>query len=45
MTENEVTKNRMNLVTYKFLDDGREVENVYELHVAVNNHHVRIYIN
>ena len=45
MADNEVTKNRMNKVTYKYLDEDKEIEDVYELHVSVNNHHVRIYIN
>ena len=45
MSQNEVTKNRMNLVDYKFLDEDKIVKDVYELHVSVNNHHVRIYIN
>lgn len=45
MAENSATKNRMNKVTYKFLDEDKEIEDVYELHVSVNNHHVRIYIN
>lgn len=45
MSQNEITRNRMSLVDYKFLDEDRIIENVYELHVSVNNHHVRIYID
>ena len=36
-------KNKLNKINYHFLDSEVVYNDIYELHVTVNNHHVRIY--